>query len=80
MSLVPIGTTTSLPLVRDMRATRLPLGMGAFEFVSLSRLRTVQLMRGCTPTMETNGHKLTVVAQMEVSSGRINRAPEESVG
>ncbi len=80
MSLVPIGTTTPLPLVRDMTATRPPIGMGAFEFVSLSRLRTVQLMRGCIPTMERNGHKLTIVAQMEVSSGRIHRAPEETVG
>lgn len=73
---VPISTSSPVSFGRDMAATRPPVGMGAFEFVSLSRLRAVQLMRGCIPTLERNGHKLTVVAQMEVSAGLVPRAFE----
>ena len=72
MSEVP-GSVTSRPLQKNVAATRPPVGMGAFEFVSLSTLRAAQLMRGCIPTCDVGGHKLTIVAQMEVSAGGIRR-------
>lgn len=56
---------------------RRPPGMGAFQFVVLSKLRAAQLMRGCRPRIEGT-HKATVIAQLEVSEGKVNQAPAES--
>jgi DNA-directed RNA polymerase subunit K/omega len=55
---------------------RPPTGMGGFEFVVLSTLRAAQLMMGCVPTVDAADHKATVVAQMEVATGRIRHALE----
>ncbi len=49
-------------------------GIGTFEFIVLSSLRAAQLMRGCTPRVDAT-HKRMVIAQMEVASGEIVRAP-----
>lgn len=53
----------------------LPSRVGTFEFVVISGLRAAQLMRGCTPRLQST-HKRTVVAQMEVAAGEIVRVPE----
>jgi len=50
-----------------------PLGIGAFEFVILASLRAVQLTRGCRPRID-GAHKHTVMAQMEVSQGKVVQA------
>ena len=47
-----------------------PDSIGTFEFIFVSSLRAAQLMRGCTPRLDTN-HKRIVVAQMEVASGLV---------
>ena len=47
-----------------------PSGVGTFEFVVLSSLRAAQLMRGCRPKVE-GAHKATVIAQLEVSEGKV---------
>ena len=47
-----------------------PVGMGAFRFVVLSALRTVQLTRGCVPRVDGD-HKKTVTAQREVAQGKV---------
>jgi len=47
--------------------------MNAYEFVVMSSLRAQQLMQGCVSLVEGD-HKATVLAQMEVSTGRIVRA------
>jgi DNA-directed RNA polymerase subunit K/omega len=52
-----------------------PPQFGRFEFVVLSGLRAVQLIRGCTPRIES-GHKLMMTAQMEVAQGKVTRAPD----
>lgn len=44
--------------------------MGAFEFVVLAALRTVQLTRGCRPTVG-GSHKVTTIAQLEVAAGTV---------
>lgn len=48
--------------------------IGRFEFVKLASLRTVQLMRGCTPRVAA-GWKRTTTAQREVADGKVIRAP-----
>jgi hypothetical protein len=50
--------------------------MGAFEFVTLSKLRAAQLIRGCRPRVDGT-HKATVIAQLEVSAERVVRLPKE---
>ena len=60
-----------------MEHSRLPpTRIGGFEFVVLAALRSAQLMRGCTPTIDVGSHKPTVVAQMEIASGRVRRLDE----
>ncbi len=54
-----------------------PAHLSKFEFVVLSSLRAVQLLRGCTPRVD-GVHKRVVIAQMEVASGVVVRA-EDSV-
>jgi DNA-directed RNA polymerase subunit K/omega len=49
-----------------------PTSIGAFEFVVLATLRAGQLMQGCIP--RTGGvHKATVIAQIEVAEGKVER-------
>jgi hypothetical protein len=55
-----------------------PVGFSAFEFVILSSLRAAQLMRGCTPRIEST-HKRIMTAQLEVAMGKVVRAPNEPV-
>ena len=50
-----------------------PTEFSAFEFVVLSGLRAAQLMRGCTPRIES-GHKRIVTAQIEVATGKVVQA------
>jgi DNA-directed RNA polymerase subunit K/omega len=50
-----------------------PPGVGAFEFVILASLRAVQLTRGCRPRID-GVHKNTVIAQLEVSHGKVGQA------
>jgi hypothetical protein len=49
-------------------------GVGKFEFVKLSALRTAQLMRGCTPRVPAGG-KMTTTAQLEVAGGKVFGGP-----
>jgi hypothetical protein len=49
---------------------RRPPGIGAFQFVTLCRLRTAQLLRGCRPRVD-GLHAATVIAQREVSEGKV---------
>jgi DNA-directed RNA polymerase subunit K/omega len=51
-----------------------PVGTSALEFAVVSSLRAAQLMRGCTPRIEST-HKLITTAQMEVAQGKIVRLP-----
>lgn len=53
-----------------------PDGIGAFEFVVLATLRAAQLMRGCIPRVE-GPHKATVMAQVEVATGKVRHARAE---
>jgi hypothetical protein len=52
---------------------RRPMGMGAFQFVVLASLRTSQLARGCPPRVD-GVHRNAVVAQLEVSQGKVVQA------
>jgi len=56
-----------------------PAGIGAFEFVILSSLRAAQLIRGCTPRID-GVHKKTVIAQLEVSQGKVGFATADEAG
>jgi DNA-directed RNA polymerase subunit K/omega len=47
-----------------------PAGIGKFQFVILASLRAAQLMRGCLPRI-AGPHKNTVMAQLEVSEGKV---------
>jgi DNA-directed RNA polymerase subunit K/omega len=51
-----------------------PAGTSALEFAVVSGLRAAQLMRGCTPRIEST-HKVITTAQMEVAAGKIVRLP-----
>lgn len=51
-----------------------PDGIGVFEFVIVSGLRAAQLMRGCTPRLDS-AHKRIVTAQLEVAAGQVVRVP-----
>jgi hypothetical protein len=48
-----------------------PDGVGAFQFVILASLRAGQLTRGCVPRITEGNHKLAVIAQMEISEGKV---------
>jgi DNA-directed RNA polymerase omega subunit len=54
---------------------RRPAGVGRFEFVVASTLRTEQLIKGCTPRVDDLGHKPTVIAQQEVAAGKVALQP-----
>ena len=54
-----------------------PAEFSAFEFAVLSGLRAAQLVRGCIPRME-GPHKATMMAQLEVASGKVTRFVEPS--
>ena len=49
-----------------------PVGMNAFEFVSLCGLRAAQLQRGCTPRVPPS-EKVAVTAQHEVAERKVVR-------
>ncbi len=49
-----------------------PVGINAFEFVVLSSLRAAQLIRGCTPRVDTV-QKTIMTAQLEVAAGKVAR-------
>lgn len=51
-----------------------PPGTSALEFAVISGLRAAQLMRGCTPRIEST-HKIITTAQMEVAAGKVVRLP-----
>ena len=55
-----------------------PPDVSAFEFVVLAGLRAAQLMRGCTPRVEST-HKVIMTAQIEVAAGKVVRAGNVSV-
>lgn len=50
-----------------------PPGIGAFQFVVLASLRVSQLARGCPPRVD-GAHRNAVVAQLEVSQGKVVQA------
>ncbi len=50
-----------------------PNGSGAFEFVVIAGLRAAQLMRGCTPRVDST-HKIITTAQLEVAAGKVSKA------
>ena len=52
---------------------RRPPGVGTFQFVVLATLRAAQLIRGCRPRVD-GVHKATVIAQLEVSEGKVMQA------
>jgi DNA-directed RNA polymerase subunit K/omega len=56
------------------RVIQRPAEFSAFEFVVLSGLRAAQLLRGCTPRVEST-HKLIMTAQMEVATRKVVRVP-----
>lgn len=63
---------------KDGHVVRCPANVNPFEFVIMSALRTAQLVRGCTPRLES-GHKKTTTAQMEVAAGKVVRAADPLV-
>lgn len=60
-------------MLREAALVQRPRDFSAFEFAVLAGLRTAQLMRGCTPRVESS-HKLIMTAQIEVAAGRVVRA------
>jgi DNA-directed RNA polymerase subunit K/omega len=56
-----------------------PPDIGAFQFVVLASLRAVQLTRGCLPRID-GAHKNTVIAQLEVSQGKVVEAVPPGAG
>ena len=50
--------------------------LNAYEFVVVASLRAHQLMGGCVPLVGGE-HKKTVIAQLEVATGRIARLDEK---
>jgi DNA-directed RNA polymerase subunit K/omega len=77
---VPGGEPYSRPGILEVPVIGRPVGMGQFHFVTVVRLRAVQLMRGCTPKVELNGsHKATVIAQMEVAQGKIAQSNDQEL-
>jgi DNA-directed RNA polymerase subunit K/omega len=73
----PLHPNVGTPSLARSLVIRRPPGMGAFQFVVLSKLRAAQLMRGCRPRVD-GMHKATVIAQLEVSEGKVNQSPPES--
>lgn len=53
---------------------RRPADANAFEFVRICALRAAQLMRGCTPRLETST-KPCITAQREVALGLVLASP-----
>ena len=47
-----------------------PPHCNAYEYVVVASLRAHQLMHGCLPRLDGE-HKATVMAQMEVSAGKV---------
>ena len=53
---------------------RPPAGTNPFEFIVVSGQRAAQLMKGCTPRVESH-HKVTSTAQLEVATGKVAALP-----
>ena len=51
----------------------LPPDIGVFEFITLARLRAVQLAAGCSPRIGGH-HSVAVLAQMEIAAGKVQAA------
>ena len=51
-----------------------PARLNPYEFAVVSALRTHQLMAGCVPLL-AGTHKATMMAQMEVATGKVARLP-----
>jgi hypothetical protein len=60
----------------DGRPIRRPDGIGAYQFAVVSALRAGQLIRGCTPRIDGGSRRATVIAQLEVASGKIRELGE----
>jgi DNA-directed RNA polymerase subunit K/omega len=54
-----------------------PATANSFEFVIVSALRAVQLMRGCTPGLAASS-KAVVTAQREVAAGMVKGSMRDS--
>jgi len=52
-----------------------PVEFSRFEFAVLAGLRVAQLIRGCTPRVESS-HKRIMTAQLEIASGKVVRATD----
>lgn len=52
-----------------------PQEWNAYEFVVIAALRAQQLMNGSTPRV-VGPLRATMIAQMEVATGQVARAPE----
>jgi DNA-directed RNA polymerase subunit K/omega len=70
-SLPPATSSDSVASPGDGKPIRRPDGFGAYRFVVVSALRAGQLLRGCTPKIDGHTNRATVIAQLEVASGRI---------
>lgn len=68
-----MAVDSSSPLITAGSVIRRPPGIGAFQFVILASLRAIQLTRGCSPRIG-GVHRNTVVAQLEVSQGKVVQA------
>src|SRR5262245_12196732 len=75
----PNRPSTAQPIALDHSGTaslggraviQRPPGVGTFQFVVIATLRAAQLMRGCRPKVD-GVHKATVIAQLEVSAGKV---------
>jgi hypothetical protein len=72
-SLSPAVPDVGIRSVERLAGIQRPAGIGAFQFVILATLRAAQLMRGCRPRVDGT-HKATVIAQIEVSEGKVMQA------
>ena len=53
--------------------------LGKYEFVTLASLRAEQLQMGARPRVDEQDRKVTMVAQIEVATGEVQRFVPEMV-
>ena len=53
--------------------------LGKYEFVTLASLRAEQLQMGARPRVDEQDRKVTMVAQIEVATGEVQRFVPETV-
>ena len=53
--------------------------LGKYEFVTLASLRAEQLQMGARPRVDEPDRKVTMVAQIEVATGEVQRFVPEMV-